>query len=269
MIQYTDRLTDLMRDIVSRVPALSFIDMDEVLVFARLGRTGSEGAYATCHSLNLPNSQPGYYFWRDRASGQITRRSEWFVTKTPEVVMRGRRIQYLISFGLPRFCDQTFEFARKAVYYEGMEPWVAKIDTIVHELYHIDPEQAGIRRMVRADGGESERWHSPEFFEEVAGFVRQYLDSNPDPALREFLHGDFGTLVQRYGDVLGTTFRNFPSYPQRYTEAVPPPPGVTEIDQDATIVPLKRVSQPARYTEADLCVRVFDRRATRRGERAA
>jgi hypothetical protein len=268
MIQYTDHLTALMRDIVARVPALSFIDMDEVLVFARLGRTGSEGAYATCHSLNLPNTQPGYYFWRDRASGQITRRSEWFITKTPEVVIRNRRVQYLISFGLPRFCDQTFEGARKAMYYEGMEPWLAKLDTIVHELYHIDPEQTGIRRMVRADGGESERWHSPEFFEQVASFVRQYLASGPDPALTAVLQGDFGTLVQRYGEVLGTTFRNFPSYPQRYTEVVAPPVGVTEIDQNAAVVPLKRPSQPACYTEADLCLRVFDRRATRR-ERAA
>jgi hypothetical protein len=268
MIQYTDRLTDLMRDIVARVPALSFIDMDGVLVFARLGRTGSEGAYATCHSLTLPNSEPGYYFWRDRASGRITRRSEWFVTKTPEVVIGNRQIQYLVSFGLPRFCDQTFEGARKAMYYEGMEPWVAKLDTIVHELYHIDPNQDGIRRMIRADGGESERWHSPEFFEQVAGFVRQYLDSRPDPQLFEFLHGDFGTLVQRYGGVLGTTFRNFPSYPQRYMEAVPAPPMGSEGAEGATIVPLKRASQPLRYTEAHLCIRYFDRRATRREQAA-
>ena len=70
MIDYTERLTALMRDIVERVPTLSFIDMAEVLVFARYGRIGSEGAFATCHCLNLPPTEPGYFFWRDRATGQ-------------------------------------------------------------------------------------------------------------------------------------------------------------------------------------------------------
>ena len=35
MINYTERLTLLMRDIVARVPTLSFIDLADVLVFAR------------------------------------------------------------------------------------------------------------------------------------------------------------------------------------------------------------------------------------------
>src|SRR5437762_7664992 len=95
MINYTERLSLLMQDIVERVPTLSFIDMTDVLVFARFGRSTAEGAFATCHCLNLPPSEPGYYFWRDRATGQITRRSEWFVTKSPAVVIRGRPIKYL------------------------------------------------------------------------------------------------------------------------------------------------------------------------------
>ena len=35
MINYTEHLTVLMQDIVSRVPTLSFIDIRDVLVFAR------------------------------------------------------------------------------------------------------------------------------------------------------------------------------------------------------------------------------------------
>ena len=78
MINYTERLTLLMDDIVTRVPTLSFIDIADVLVFARAGRSNAEGAFATCHCLTLPPSEPGYYFWRDRATKVITRRSEWF-----------------------------------------------------------------------------------------------------------------------------------------------------------------------------------------------
>ena len=107
MIDYTDCLAVLVQDVVLRVPALSFIDSRDVLVFAREGRSAAKGAIATCHCLTLPESEPGYYFWRDRDTGQITRRSEWFVTKSPTVSMENRPIKYLISFALPRFCDQS------------------------------------------------------------------------------------------------------------------------------------------------------------------
>src|SRR5438045_6661315 len=112
MLNYTGRLTELMEDVVARVPTLSFIDMADVLVFARSGRSNAEGAFATCHCLTLPASEPGYYFWRDRLTNRITRRSEWFVTKSPTVSVGGRPIKYMISFSLPRYCDQSLDRSR-------------------------------------------------------------------------------------------------------------------------------------------------------------
>ena len=53
MINYTERITLLMEDVVRRTPRLSFIDLREVLVFGRFGRTDAEGAFATCHCLTL------------------------------------------------------------------------------------------------------------------------------------------------------------------------------------------------------------------------
>jgi len=52
-----------------------------------------------------------------RDTGALTRRSEWFVTKTPEVRRDGTRIKYLISFVLPRFCEQTLDRSWKAELY--------------------------------------------------------------------------------------------------------------------------------------------------------
>ena len=83
MINYTEHVRQLMSDIVQRVPRLSFLDMNRILVFARSGRADREGPYATCHCVCLPPSDPGYYFWRDQTTGALTRRSEWFVTKSP------------------------------------------------------------------------------------------------------------------------------------------------------------------------------------------
>jgi hypothetical protein len=269
MINYTERISLLMEDVVRRTPRLSFIDLSEVLVFGRFGRSDADGAYATCHCLTLPESEPGYYFWRDRSTGEMTRRSEWFTTKSPEVHVGRTRIKYLISFVLPRFCDQTLERSRKADLYPGAPPWLAKLDTVVHELYHIDPDETGIRRVVRADGSNSPRTHGPLFYEDVAEMVTAYLANGPDPALYSFLEDDFSALTARYGGVVGTTFRNFPSYPQRYMQALDAPPE----GPDVRIEPMKSPSQPVKYTEDDLHVREFtattSRRLTRKGAHRA
>ena len=258
MINYTERIVQLMQDVVTRTPALSFIDLREVLVFARYGRVDADGAFATCHCLTLPETEPGYYFWKDRQTGELTRRSEWFVTKTPEVRVGETRIKYLISFVLPRFCQQSLARSWKSELYSGAQPWVAKLDTIVHELYHIDPLATGIRQFA-ADGARSTRTHAPEFYDNVATMTHAYLTSRPDPALVEFLKMDFSQLHTRFGGVLATTFRNFPSFPQRYmapceTLSVNEPLGVK-------IEPLKRLTQPPKYTEHDLKVRRFTGRA--------
>jgi hypothetical protein len=263
MINYTDRISLLMRDIVARVPRLSYIDPDELLVFARYGRRGAAGAFATCHCMCLPQTEPGYYYWRDRQSGAITRRSRWFVTKSPVVCLGGRRVPYLVSFALPRFCDQSLPGSRKERYYDHVPGWFAKLDTIVHELYHVDPQAAGIRRVERCDGIDAVGSHGRTFLGQVAEMVKEYLASDPDPACYEFLQHSFAGLNARFGGVVGTTFRNFPSYPQRYIELLP---AASQPDTPAAvrIQPLKVPVAPARYSEHDLVVRQFLERATRR-----
>jgi len=260
MINYTERITRLMQDVVRRTPQLSFIDLSEVLVFGRFGRSEAEGAFATCHCLTLPESEPGYFFWRDRHTGELTRRSEWFVTKSPVVTLGPKTIKYLISFVLPRYCDQSLERSRKAEFYPGAPAWLAKLDTIFHELYHIDPDETGIRRFVRADGSDSLRSHGPNFYEEVAKMVAAYLASSPEPALYDFLQHDFTQLNERFGGVVATTFRNFPSFPQRYMEPLDLPAS----DQSVRIEPIKPLTQPVLYTEKDLHVRQFTDDKTRR-----
>jgi len=264
MINYTESLTVLMQDIVARVPTLSFIDIADVLVFARFGRSHAEGAFATCHSLSLPPSEPGYYFWRDRASGLITRRSEWFVTKSPVVTLGTRQMKYLMSFALPRFCDQSLERSRKARFYRGVEPWMAKLDTVVHELYHIDPDYMGIRRIEREDGTYSANCHSTRFFEQVSGMAQTYLDSRPDPKVYEFLRHDFARLESRHGGVAGTSFRTFPSFPQRYIERLAHQLPSESDAPHVRIEPLRAPQHPTHYTENDLHIRQFSERVSRR-----
>jgi hypothetical protein len=264
MINYTERLTLLMHDIVSRVPTFSFIDIADVLVFARAGRSNAEGAFATCHSLGLPASEPGYYFWRDRASSRITRRSEWFVTKSPTVTLGARPLKYMISFALPRFCDQSLGKSKKERFYPGGDPWMAKLDTVIHELYHIDPDQCGIRRIEREDGTYSAHCHGHRFFEEVAAMVTTYLATKPNPETYEFLRHDFDSLTTRFDGVVGTSFRTFPSYPQRYIERLPEQLPCDADGDGVNVEPLRALQAPTRYTEDDLHVRQFLKDTSRR-----
>ena len=256
-MNYTGEVTRLMQDIVARVPELSFIDLNSVLVFARPGRSSADGAYASCHSLGLPTSDPGYFYWRDKNSGEVTRRTEWFVTKSPEVFVGDQKMNYLISFALPRFTDQTLSRSRKRdLYPKGTADWVAKLDTVVHELYHIDPDQDCLRRFKRADGEWSDALHSPTFFEDVAGMVQRYLATNPNQQLLEFLKYDFEGLRMRYGAVAGTTFRYFPSYPRRYREvaegqALPAELAAAPVEKFVDAVPAKI------WTQEDLQLREF------------
>ncbi len=141
------------------------------------------------------------------------------------------------------------------------EPWIAKLDTVVHELYHIDPAGAGIRQLASDDGEQSSQCHGPAFYLDVATFVKAYLRTQPDPAIYEFLRYDFAGLTTRYGQVVATTFRNFPSYPQIYLDPLAEQPQGPETPE---IVPLRRVSQPRLYTQQDVITREFTVRGTRR-----
>jgi hypothetical protein len=269
MINYTEKLSLLMRDIVARVPTLSFINMNDVLVFARSGRTNAEGAFATCHCLSLPASEPGYYFWRDRTTHRVTRRSEWFVTKSPSVVIESRPIKYMLSFALPRFTDQSLDRSRKEHFYPGAEPWIAKLDTVVHELHHIDPELAGIRRIEKEDGTYSANCHGHLFFEQVADMVHTYINSRPSPAIYDFLRDDFNTLEARYGGVVGTTFRTFPSFPQRYIERLAEQLPCEADTEGVLVEPLDAPQLATHFTERDLHTRHFLKQTSRKLRKAA
>ena len=264
MINYTERLTLLMQDVVAKIPALSFIDMADVLVFARSGRSNAEGAFATCHCLTLPASEPGYYFWRDRSTRRITRRSEWFVTKSPVVTVGTKQIKYMLSFALPRFCDQSLDKSRKEKFYPGADPWIAKLDTVVHELYHIDPALAGIRRIEREDGTYSANCHGQRFFEQVAEMVHIYLNSGPSPAAYDFLADDFPALESKHGGIVATSFRTYPSFPQRYIERLEQQMPCEADTDGVNVEPLRAPQTPTKYTEDDLHIRQFTKDASKR-----
>ena len=123
------------------------------------------------------------------------------------------------------------------------------------------PAQKWTEALPLGNGRASTRTHSPQFFRDVTRMVKQYLATRPDRAITEFLEYDFAGLTERYGRVTGAAFRHFPSFPQRYVEALDHPvdaaPGVR-------VEPVKRPAVPTHYTAADLAVREFSKKTSRR-----
>jgi hypothetical protein len=170
----------------------------------------------------------------------------------------------MISFALPRFCDQALDHSRKERFYQGAGAWIAKLDTVIHELYHVDPQLAGIRRIEKEDGTHSANCHGDQFFEQVAAMVHAYLATQPDPAVYDFLHHNFATLESTHGGIVATTFRNFPSYPQRYIERLSEQPPCDADTQDVRIEPLKVPQAVVSYSQDDLHIRQFSKTTSRR-----
>jgi len=174
---YTDHLDQLIRNWCSQYPELSHIDMDRVILSVARCRSGSgHGVYANITSLKFPFG-PGKPNRADR------------VCRWPKVTKNGCEALYLIRFYLPRFHNLSFE---------------AKVTTILHELYHIQPKFNG---EFRNFGGK--HWaHGPsqEAFDRMfAPLTREILKAG-DPVCDLFLNCHFAALLKRVGDVYGDRY---------------------------------------------------------------
>ena len=69
--------------------------------------------------------------------------------------------------------------------------------------------------------------------------VTTYLASRPEPDAYDFLQFDFDELEARFGGVVATTFRTFPSFPQRYIEPLALQPSCEADADGARIQPLR------------------------------
>ena len=94
--------------------------------------------------------------------------------------------------------------------------------------------------------------------------VQTYLDSKPDPKVYDFRRHDFATLESRHGGIVGTSFRTFPSFPQRYIERLAQQLPSESDAPHVRIEPLPAVQHPTLYTENDLHIRQFSQRVSRR-----
>jgi hypothetical protein len=165
----------LCADIVDRCVSLRHVDVARLLIGITQARSGrTHGLQARVTPLRF-------------RGGKLTRKRHGIHYQVQRYFVGGREMMYLMTFCLPRFLEQPFD---------------DKFITIFHELYHIGPAFDGDLR--RHEGRYTVHSHSQRCYDaQMAHLAREYLASQPDPALHAFLRLDFSQLARRHGSVVG------------------------------------------------------------------
>ena len=177
MINYTERLTLLMQDVVSRVPTLSFIDISDVLVFARAGRSAAEGAFATCHCLTPAAERARLLLLARSRHGsdhpplrvvrdQVADGHRWHAVHQVSDLVRAAAVLRSVARS---FAQRAVLSARRR-----RRGWPSLTPSFTSSITST-PDQKGIRRIDRGDGTYSANCHGHHFFSQVADMVQTYL----------------------------------------------------------------------------------------------
>lgn len=177
---FTDRMRLVCEDMVARLPELNHIDLRYVgLSFAQARNRNLYGMFASLTPLRFQGGIP-------------TTVKHGHVYRVQEVRDRqGVPMLYILTFYLPRFQDLDFR---------------EKLITILHELWHINPDFNGDIR--RHPGRCYAHSHSQaEYDVEMGRLADRWLAAEPPADLYQFLHDDFTKLAERHGRIVGTRFR--------------------------------------------------------------
>lgn len=176
---FTSEVERYVRRLASSVPDLAYLKPDQILFGVSVARNRKQhGIFAACYPLRFDG---GDRFYR---RGRTT--WEW-----PIVMHKGHEVLYYITFYLPRFLD--------------LAPH-AKVNTVVHELFHISGRFDGdLRRL----GEGSHRHHGPSlaYYERLIAPIVEAADRAVPREEFPFLMEGFDSLHHKFGSVTGQRAR--------------------------------------------------------------
>lgn len=173
---FTLHMRRLCADMVTRLDVLRHIDLDRVAIrFCQARRPGQFGIQASLTPL------------RFAGGSTVTRKRgrQYGVERILDA--NGREMLYLLSFYLPRYQNRSL---------------ADKLQTVVHELWHIGPDFDGdIRRhhgRCYAHSGSQKKYDAV-----IERLTNDWLALQPPADLYEFLRFDFHQLTRLHGSVFG------------------------------------------------------------------
>jgi len=174
---FTFHMRCLCADLVSCLPELQHIDLACVAIsFAQARTRARHGMQASLTPLRF-----------EGGSLVGTRRGRR-VTLQRIFDPRGSEMLYVLTFYLPRYLDLKFR---------------EKLETVIHELWHIGPRCDGD---LRRHGGRcyAHSRSQAEYDTRVASLADRFLTKRPLPESCGFLRCDFAELQRRHGRIRGT-----------------------------------------------------------------
>ena len=174
---FTAHVKNVVTDMVDRLPELSHIDLERVaFAFAQARKKTHFGIHASLTPMRFEKG----------SRTTIKRGSEYMCQQLFD--SDSREMLYILTFYLPRFMDVLFE---------------EKLVTILHELWHINPNFDGDIR--RHPGRCFAHTHSQKEYDEgMKVLADKWLAMNPPEELYSFLRLDFQGLQTGHGQVWGT-----------------------------------------------------------------
>lgn len=164
MVDFNLSMSRLVAEIASKVPDFAHIRTDQVLVSATFARS-SRRAGLLAYVLPLKYREGSPIERRVRAG----REYHWAMLP---YLKGGREVLYILYFMLPRFLHL---------------PERDRLETVVHELYHISPAFNGDLRRFK---GRSVLHGSLKAYDaKVRALTDLFLAANPDPQTYRFLAG--------------------------------------------------------------------------------
>lgn len=180
-LDFNNRMTQLIGEVASTLDEFSKFDSRRIRISASFNRSRNRGGV-------LAYVVPLRY--RDGVPVELRRQGKrmyhWAMLPQKH---DGHEILYYMYFMLPRFfCLSLRE----------------KVETVVHELYHIHPDFNGDLR--RFEGRSKLHGNHKEFDRKVGALTDAFLASCHNPETYEFLKGGPYTLRLRYGAIQAQHF---------------------------------------------------------------
>ena len=192
---YTDALHILCRDICKRVKEFRNIDAEKIGYVCKNVRNKDSryGCWASMTPLRFENGSLVTFKGRKYFKCQTVYGPD---LKTP--------LLYIFSVMAPRFMD-------------ALSPR-EKIDTVMHELYHINPLFNGDVR--RFPGRYWQHGSKKEYEAKSKSLADEWLASDPDPRIYDFLKYTISYFQEKCGGIIGAKLKRVRLIPITEKEAL-------------------------------------------------
>lgn len=172
-VDFSAVMRKLCEDVKARCPGFAHLDPAAMAFTYTTSR--SPGKYGLLARVTPMRFRDGGAYHRHRGT----------LYQPQRYVIDGREVLYLVTFCLPRFLNL---------------PFLEKLTTVIHELYHISPRFDGDLR--RHDGRCQFHTHSKRGYDDLMDrLTREYLATQPDAKLFTVFHSTFAQLCAAHGGV--------------------------------------------------------------------